>query len=109
MIDWRAWERLLHERGIVIDRPRGSAHPRYPAMIYPLDYGYIPGTVGGDGDEVDVFIGSGAAGLTAALVTHDTRKGDIELKLLWRCTPAEEAAARDFLEQHGMRAEHIRR
>ena len=57
-VDWAHWERLLRERGIVIDRPRGSAHPRYPDMIYPLDYGYIPGTVGGDGAEVDLFIGT---------------------------------------------------
>jgi hypothetical protein len=37
--DWR----LIDERGIVIDRPCGAAHPRYPDMIYPCDYGHIPG------------------------------------------------------------------
>ena len=27
----------------VIDRPMGTAPPRHPDMIYPVNYGYIPG------------------------------------------------------------------
>ena len=37
--EWRRWERSIDERGIVIDRPRGCAHPLYPDMIYRCDYG----------------------------------------------------------------------
>lgn len=107
--DWARWERLLRERGVTLDRPRGSVHPRYPDRIYPLDYGYIPGTVGGDGAEVDVFCGDAATGLTAALVTHDTLKGDRELKLLWNLTEEEMAVARAFLNRGAMRAELRRR
>lgn len=104
-IDWAYWERLLRERGTVIDRPRGSAHPRYPGMIYPLVYGYIPGTVGGDGAEVDVFAGTAPTGLQAALLTTDALKGDRELKLLWNMTSEDMAIARAFLDQGAMRAE----
>jgi inorganic pyrophosphatase len=32
-------------RGIVIDRPHGHAHPLYPDIIYPCDYGHVPGTI----------------------------------------------------------------
>lgn len=103
-IAWDEWERLLRERGVILDRPRGTAHPRYPDMIYPLDYGYIPGTIGGDGAEVDVFVGSGDAGLTAALITYDQGKGDRELKLLWNMTEDELKAALDFLNRDTMRA-----
>ncbi len=103
VIDWSAWEGLLRERGVILDRPRGSAHPRFPEMIYPLDYGYIPGTVGGDGDEIDVFVGSAETGLTAALITHDLGKGDRELKLLWNTTAAEIGVAHDFLQRDAMR------
>ncbi|HEY7849089.1 MAG TPA: inorganic diphosphatase, partial [Ktedonobacterales bacterium] len=95
--------RLLRERGVILDRLRGSAHPRFPEMIYPLDYGYIPGTVGGDGAEVDVFVGSGDGGLVAALITHDLGKGDRELKLLWNTTEAESADALAFLQRDAMR------
>lgn len=105
VIDWGAWERLLRARGIVIDRPRGQPHPRFPEMIYPLDYGYIPGTVGGDGAEVDVFVGSGDAGLSAALITHDLGKGDREIKLLWNTTEAEIGAACAFLQRDNLRVE----
>ena len=41
---------------IIIDRPQGSSHPKYPDMIYPVNYGYIPNTVSGDGEELDVYL-----------------------------------------------------
>lgn len=41
---------------IKIDRPKGSTHPQYPNIIYPINYGYIPGTKGTDGEEVDVYL-----------------------------------------------------
>ena len=39
-----------------IDRPLGSAHPRHPEMIYPINYGYVDGVVAGDGEEQDVYV-----------------------------------------------------
>lgn len=41
---------------IKIDRPIGSAHPEHADLIYPVNYGYIPGVLGGDGEELDVYI-----------------------------------------------------
>ena len=39
-----------------VDRPLGSAHPRHPDMIYPINYGYVDGVIAGDGAEQDVYI-----------------------------------------------------
>lgn len=39
-----------------IDRPLGTAHPRFPKMIYPINYGYVNDIKGGDGAEQDVYI-----------------------------------------------------
>ena len=39
-----------------VDRPLGSAHPNYPDMIYPINYGYVDGVFAGDGEEQDVYI-----------------------------------------------------
>lgn len=41
---------------IKIDRPLGSAHPKHPDLIYPVNYGFIPGVFGGDGEEMDVYL-----------------------------------------------------
>lgn len=41
---------------IKIDRPLGSAHPKYPELIYPVNYGYLPHVLGGDGEELDVYL-----------------------------------------------------
>lgn len=87
---WRALDALVAGSEIVIDRPRGSAHPRYPEFIYPLDYGYLEGTRAADGDGMDVWIGSLAERrLTAIVVTLDLVKRDSEIKLLLGCAAAE--------------------
>jgi inorganic pyrophosphatase len=82
---------------VTIDRPARSAHPDYPSVVYPLDYGYIPGTVGTDGAPVDVFVGNGTLGLVGAILTTDHRQGDREAKLLVDCTPPEIYTAHGFI------------
>ena len=39
-----------------IDRPMGSYHPRHKDLYYPVNYGYVEGTMGGDGAEQDVYL-----------------------------------------------------
>ena len=41
---------------VTVDRPLGSAHPDYPEMIYPVNYGYIAGIMAPDGEEQDAYI-----------------------------------------------------
>jgi inorganic pyrophosphatase len=56
---WATLEQFVTSSQIVVDRPKGSLHPRFPDIIYPLDYGFLEGTTGGDGDGIDVWFGSG--------------------------------------------------
>ena len=48
-------EYLGKELYIKIDRPLGSKHPKYN-FIYPLNYGYVPNTISGDSEELDVYL-----------------------------------------------------
>ncbi len=41
---------------IKVDRPLGSAHPKYPDMIYSINYGFVEGTIAPDGEELDAYI-----------------------------------------------------
>ena len=42
---------------IVIDRPIGYVHITKDYRItYPVNYGYIPGVLGGDGEDIDVYL-----------------------------------------------------
>ena len=41
---------------VTVDRPLGSAHPNHPTLVYPVNYGYIEGILGGDGEEQDAYI-----------------------------------------------------
>ncbi len=40
---------------VKVDRPLGSKHPNFD-MIYPVNYGYIPDTISGDGEELDAYV-----------------------------------------------------
>ena len=40
---------------VTVDRPLGTKHPKYD-LIYPANYGYIKGTLSGDGEELDAYI-----------------------------------------------------
>lgn len=39
---------------LVIDRPYGSHHPTH-GFVYLANYGYVPGTLAPDGDELDAY------------------------------------------------------
>ena len=41
---------------VKVDRPLGSVHPRHPDIVYPVNYGYIPTAVPGDGMPIDVYL-----------------------------------------------------
>ncbi len=41
---------------VTVDRPVGSRHPRHPDLVYPINYGFLPGTVSGDGMAIDVYV-----------------------------------------------------
>ena len=40
---------------VKIDRPFGSKHPKH-GFIYPVNYGYVPNTISGDGEKLDCYV-----------------------------------------------------
>ncbi|MBQ2835775.1 MAG: inorganic diphosphatase [Clostridia bacterium] len=40
---------------VEIDRPMNSKHPKH-GFVYPVNYGYVPNTVSGDGEELDCYV-----------------------------------------------------
>jgi inorganic pyrophosphatase len=94
---WQAVDKLISSGSIVIDRPKGSAHPRYPEIRYELDYGYIENTSSMDGSGIDVWRGSLPEGKCDAIIcTVDLWKRDSEIKLLIGCTEEEKTIAYNF-------------
>ena len=98
---------LISTHPIVVDRPRGSSHPRYPDEIYPLDYGYLENTTSSDSGGMDVWLGSlnksindnAAKTLTGILCTFDRLKRDAEIKLLIGCNEEDIQIILDFHNQ----------
>ena len=86
---WKALDELVDTSEIVIDRPKGTAHPKYSNYIYRVDYGYLKNTSSMDGAEIDVWVGSGDKRIDAIMCTVDLMKKDSEIKLLIGCTEEE--------------------
>ena len=87
---WQAIDTLVSSGKIVIDRPKGSVHPKNSNIKYEVDYGYIENTTSMDGDGIDVWLGSLAdKQVTAIICTVDLMKKDSEIKLLIGCTEEE--------------------
>ncbi len=94
---------------IGIDRPIGYVHHKGKYdLVYPINYGYIPGVLGGDGEEMDVYL----LGVEAPVKEFDAhiiaivhRKDDVEDKLVgvpegMTFTAEEIAAAVHFQEKY---------
>ncbi len=88
---WQAVDTLVASSEIVIDRPKGSAHPKYPNFIYRVDYGYLKDTASMDGGGIDVWVGSGEKRVDAIICIVDLVKRDSEIKILIGCTEEEKA------------------
>jgi inorganic pyrophosphatase len=95
---------LLITNPVIIDRPKGSTHPRYGEAIYPLDYDYLQNTTASDGGGIDVWLGTlntvrgqdNVKTLTGILCTFDTLKRDAEIKLLIGCTKEDIQLIQEF-------------
>lgn len=86
---WKALDELVSNSQIVIDRPKGTAHPKYPDVIYRVDYGYLKDTASMDGAGIDVWVGTGEKKVDAIMCTVDLMKRDSEIKILIGCTEEE--------------------
>jgi len=107
---WDYLDRLLAACPVVIDRPKASAHPRYPQVMYPLDYGYLEGSTTVDGGGVDVWVGAlPERALTALVISVDLQKRDAEVKLLLGCDEDDYQSILAFHNANSFRAMLVRR
>ncbi len=69
---------------VIVDRPLSSKHPKY-GFEYPLNYGYLPNTLSGDGMEIDAYIlkeGKVLSRFFGKIVAIIHRQDDLEDKLI---------------------------
>ena len=71
---------------IGIDRPIGYVHHKEKYdLVYPINYGYIPGVLGGDDEELDVFllgVDTPVESFTGRIIGIVYRADDVEDKLV---------------------------
>ena len=94
---------------IEIDRPIGYVHHKKDYdLVYPINYGYIPGVLGGDREELDVYllgVDEPVKEYDAEIIAIVFRTDDVEDKLVGaprgcRFTPDQITEAVAFQEQY---------
>ena len=69
-----------------IDRPIGYVHKKgEKTLVYPINYGYIPGVLGGDGEELDVYVlgpNEPVESFRGRIIAIVYRRDDVEDKLV---------------------------
>ncbi len=93
---------------VIVDRPIGSRHPHFPETVYPVNYGFVTGILGGDGNPQDVYIlgvNQPKERFRGRIIAVIHRADDNEEK--WVAAPEETVffepeirAAVDFVERH---------
>ncbi|NWF69225.1 MAG: inorganic pyrophosphatase [Chloroflexi bacterium] len=107
---WEHIEELVSHSSVVIDRPKDSTHPYFNDLVYPLDYGYLAGTMAVDGGGIDVWLGSeNRNNVTGVICAVDLFKRDAEVKILLGCTDDEMRTIERFLNHDDLRCLLIRR
>ena len=87
---WEYLEKVVEENEIIIDRPKGTKHPKYENLIYVVDYGYIKNTSSMDNSGIDIFVGTDNNNkIDSIICIIDLVKKDSEIKILKGCTEIE--------------------
>ena len=87
---WAIIEEMVASHKIIIDRPKGTPHPKWSNWIYEANYGYLEGTSSADGDGIDVWVGTAEnQEVSGVIVIVDSRANDSEIKILIGCTEEE--------------------
>ncbi|MGN1040598.1 MAG: hypothetical protein ACI4QL_04125 [Candidatus Fimimonas sp.] len=81
---------------VVVDRPLGSVHPNHSDIVYGVNYGFVEGVLGGDGEAQDAYVlgvdcpvESFEGEVIAIIVRHD----DVETK--WVVAPKGKAYSKE--------------
>ena len=80
---WSALDTLVGKSEIIIDRPKGTAHPKYPNFIYKVNYGYLKNTASMDDAGIDVWVGTNGKNIDAIMclslihISEPTRQAEI--------------------------------
>lgn len=70
---------------VTVERPLGSYHPEHKNLYYPINYGYIKGTLALDGEELDAYIlgiNEPLEKFTGKVIAIIHRLNDVEDKLV---------------------------
>ena len=97
---WDLLIKLVNESEIIIDRPKGSKHPKMEDIIYPIDYGFLNGTKSMDNSGIDLWKGSNKnIEINGIFCTIDLWKKDSEIKIIIGCNDEEIKIIQKFYDK----------
>lgn len=96
---WQKIDSLVLSGDFVTLANKGDVHPDYPALIYPLRYGYLQYLNSEDMPSYRVYKGEHGSSAEALVVCADILSKSIDVKILIGCDEQEEEDILRFLNQ----------
>lgn len=85
---------------VTVDRPLGSVHPEHDCLVYELNYGFVQGVFGGDGEAQDAYVlgvDCAVESFCGEVVAVIVRQNDVETK--WVVAPSGSNYTKQQIEQ----------
>ncbi len=97
---WQKIDTLYLSSKLEIIREKGSKHPEFGNLVYPVEYGRLKDTSTSDNEGIMVFKGSEkSSSVSAIIIAADILKKDLQAKLLIGCSKEDEDKILRFLNQ----------
>lgn len=97
---WQKVDTLYFSSKLEIVRSKGTTHPLYKNLIYPVDYGYLADTIAEGNHGIAVFKGSlDEDVINTMIIAADILRKDVETKFLVGCSEEEIKKILEFLNQ----------
>ena len=94
---WQKLDTMIMSGNYQIKYKKNEAHRKYPALVYPLDFGYIVSELGDF--KTACYKGSNGSDCESIIVSVDILEGSSIVQLCIGLTNEEEASLLDFLNQ----------
>ena len=94
---WQKLDTMIMSGNYQIKYKKNEAHHKYPALVYPLDFGYIVSELGDF--KTACYKGSNGSDCESIIVSVDILEGSSIVQLCIGLTDEEEKSLLDFLNQ----------
>lgn len=97
---WQKLDTILLSSSIVLDYPKGSHHPVFTALTYPVDFAHLEDAFDDkSGKRISIYRGSGPHKVVGIVISADVLEKECFVTVLVGCSEEERHDVLEFMNQ----------